>query len=140
MNWKKARRNLKRCMFLPLSFYNPTYFMIHFFIFPNLKSCCVRSSSNTYCVKCRFDEHKDKIRIVFKGRTPSEKEVKKELSQAFGYVLLCFSYICFNQRSVIPLLVAVISSVHLCHLSSCSLKKLSLPSIDLLSAFLSVGY
>ncbi|BAF08807.1 DNA repair protein RAD50 [Oryza sativa Japonica Group] len=33
-----------------------------------------------------FDEHKDKIRIVFKGRTPSEKEVKKELSQAFGSV------------------------------------------------------
>uniref|UniRef100_A0A0E0G6V6 DNA repair protein RAD50 n=1 Tax=Oryza nivara TaxID=4536 RepID=A0A0E0G6V6_ORYNI len=28
----------------------------------------------------------DKIRIVFKGRTPSEKEVKKELSQAFGSV------------------------------------------------------
>uniref|UniRef100_A0A0E0CKU6 DNA repair protein RAD50 n=1 Tax=Oryza meridionalis TaxID=40149 RepID=A0A0E0CKU6_9ORYZ len=34
----------------------------------------------------QFDEHKDKIRIVFKGRTPSEKEVKKELSQAFGSV------------------------------------------------------
>uniref|UniRef100_I1P0L1 DNA repair protein RAD50 n=1 Tax=Oryza glaberrima TaxID=4538 RepID=I1P0L1_ORYGL len=33
-----------------------------------------------------FDEHKEKIRIVFKGRTPSEKEVKKELSQAFGSV------------------------------------------------------
>uniref|UniRef100_A0A0E0G6V5 DNA repair protein RAD50 n=1 Tax=Oryza nivara TaxID=4536 RepID=A0A0E0G6V5_ORYNI len=29
---------------------------------------------------------RDKIRIVFKGRTPSEKEVKKELSQAFGSV------------------------------------------------------
>uniref|UniRef100_A0A0D3F5D9 DNA repair protein RAD50 n=1 Tax=Oryza barthii TaxID=65489 RepID=A0A0D3F5D9_9ORYZ len=29
---------------------------------------------------------REKIRIVFKGRTPSEKEVKKELSQAFGSV------------------------------------------------------
>lgn len=33
-----------------------------------------------------YDEHKDKIRSVFKGRIPSEKEVKKELSQAFGSV------------------------------------------------------
>uniref|UniRef100_A0A0E0K017 DNA repair protein RAD50 n=1 Tax=Oryza punctata TaxID=4537 RepID=A0A0E0K017_ORYPU len=34
----------------------------------------------------QFDEHKDKIRSVFKGRVPNEKEVKKELSQAFGSV------------------------------------------------------
>lgn len=41
---------------------------------------------STKKLKKIFDEHKDKIRIVFKGRTPSEKEVKKELSQAFGSV------------------------------------------------------
>uniref|UniRef100_A0A0D9YSJ7 DNA repair protein RAD50 n=1 Tax=Oryza glumipatula TaxID=40148 RepID=A0A0D9YSJ7_9ORYZ len=36
--------------------------------------------------KKKLKKMHDKIRIVFKGRTPSEKEVKKELSQAFGSV------------------------------------------------------
>uniref|UniRef100_A0A0D3F5E2 DNA repair protein RAD50 n=1 Tax=Oryza barthii TaxID=65489 RepID=A0A0D3F5E2_9ORYZ len=36
--------------------------------------------------KKKLKKMHEKIRIVFKGRTPSEKEVKKELSQAFGSV------------------------------------------------------
>ncbi|KAJ1696950.1 hypothetical protein LUZ63_005462 [Rhynchospora breviuscula] len=32
------------------------------------------------------DEHKDKIRGVLKGRLPSDKDLKKEISQAFGSV------------------------------------------------------
>ncbi|KAL5208788.1 hypothetical protein ABZP36_033223 [Zizania latifolia] len=32
------------------------------------------------------DEHEDKIRNVLKGRLPSHKDLKKEISQAFGFV------------------------------------------------------
>ncbi|KAJ3675731.1 hypothetical protein LUZ60_004773 [Juncus effusus] len=31
-----------------------------------------------------IDENKDKIRVIFKGRLPSEKDLKREISQAFG--------------------------------------------------------
>ncbi|XBJ02385.1 hypothetical protein VPH35_021776 [Triticum aestivum] len=33
-----------------------------------------------------YDEHKDKFRSVLKGRLPYEKDVKKEITQAFGFV------------------------------------------------------
>lgn len=33
-----------------------------------------------------YDEHKDKFRSVLKGRLPREKDVKKEITQAFGSV------------------------------------------------------
>nr|ABV90879.1 DNA repair protein Rad50 [Triticum monococcum] len=33
-----------------------------------------------------YDEHKDKFRSVLKGRLPHEKDVKKEITQAFGSV------------------------------------------------------
>uniref|UniRef100_A0A0D9VG57 Zinc-hook domain-containing protein n=1 Tax=Leersia perrieri TaxID=77586 RepID=A0A0D9VG57_9ORYZ len=34
----------------------------------------------------KYDEHKDKIRSVLKGRLPSEKDAKKEISEAFGSI------------------------------------------------------
>ncbi|XP_045089469.2 DNA repair protein RAD50-like [Aegilops tauschii subsp. strangulata] len=33
-----------------------------------------------------YDEHKDKFRSVLKGRLPYEKDVKKEITRAFGFV------------------------------------------------------
>lgn len=38
-----------------------------------------------------MDECNDKIRGVLKGRLPSDKDLKKEIINAFGYVLDIFS-------------------------------------------------
>jgi hypothetical protein len=43
---------------------------------------------NFWIVKCRVNEHKDKIRRVLRGRLPSEKDMKKEINQAFWFVIV----------------------------------------------------
>jgi DNA repair protein RAD50 len=81
---KKKRKKMYApppCNFCVLRFCGLLYF--------NTNSSSVFFFQITNFVKCRYDEHKDKIKSVLKW-LPSEKDLKKEITQAFGFVSKCF--------------------------------------------------